>query len=93
MGLRAESSVGLSEPVFGPSRAVPLYRAEGARALDALAIQDFHIPGLTLMERAGEAGRDPNQSCRREASLTGISPRWTFPSNWNSVQEGQRQES
>lgn len=32
-----------------------LYRAEQVRELDRIAIQDFNIPGRTLMERAGEA--------------------------------------
>ena len=32
-----------------------LYRAEQVRALDAAAINDFHIPGMTLMEAAGAA--------------------------------------
>ena len=32
-----------------------LYRAAQARALDAAAINDFHIPGMTLMESAGSA--------------------------------------
>lgn len=32
-----------------------LYRAEGARALDRVAIEEFGIPGIVLMERAGEA--------------------------------------
>lgn len=44
---------GLSASAFGPNGAVPLYRAEGSRALDALAIQEFGVPGITLMERAG----------------------------------------
>lgn len=32
-----------------------LYRAEQVRALDRCAIEQFNIPGLTLMERAGAA--------------------------------------
>ncbi len=32
-----------------------LYRAEQVRELDRTAIEDFAIPGLTLMERAGSA--------------------------------------
>lgn len=38
-------------------RALPrdLYRAEHVRALDACAINEFNIPGMTLMERAGQA--------------------------------------
>ncbi len=32
-----------------------LYRAEEVRALDACAINEFGIPGMTLMERAGQA--------------------------------------
>jgi len=32
-----------------------LYRAQDVRKLDSAAIDMFHIPGLTLMERAGEA--------------------------------------
>jgi hydroxyethylthiazole kinase-like uncharacterized protein yjeF len=34
---------------------VNLYRAEQVRLLDAAAIDDFHIPGMTLMEAAGAA--------------------------------------
>ncbi len=34
---------------------VDLYRAEQVRELDRTAIEDFAIPGLTLMERAGSA--------------------------------------
>ncbi|MEJ2528503.1 MAG: NAD(P)H-hydrate epimerase, partial [Gammaproteobacteria bacterium] len=34
---------------------VDLYRAEQVRELDRTAIEDFEIPGLTLMERAGRA--------------------------------------
>jgi hydroxyethylthiazole kinase-like uncharacterized protein yjeF len=32
-----------------------MYRAEQVRALDACAINEFGIPGMTLMERAGQA--------------------------------------
>lgn len=32
-----------------------LYRAEQVRELDRIAIQEYEIPGLTLMERAGKA--------------------------------------
>ncbi len=32
-----------------------LYRAEDVRELDRITIETFHTPGLTLMERAGEA--------------------------------------
>ena len=35
--------------------AQPLYRAAGVRALDRAAIDDFGIPGIELMERAGRA--------------------------------------
>jgi NAD(P)H-hydrate epimerase len=38
---------------FGPARPVPLYGAEGSRALDGVAINQYAIPGLRLMERAG----------------------------------------
>jgi hydroxyethylthiazole kinase-like uncharacterized protein yjeF len=39
------------------NRSLPrdLYRAEHVRALDACAITEFGIPGMTLMERAGQA--------------------------------------
>lgn len=32
-----------------------LYRADEVRALDACAVKEFGIPGMTLMERAGQA--------------------------------------
>lgn len=32
-----------------------LYRADGVRALDRIAIEQFHIPGIELMNRAGSA--------------------------------------
>ncbi len=32
-----------------------LYRADEVRELDRIAIQDFGIPGYTLMQRAGRA--------------------------------------
>ncbi|MCF7980648.1 MAG: NAD(P)H-hydrate dehydratase [Pseudomonadales bacterium] len=35
-----------------------LYRAEQVRELDRCAIQDFHIPGIRLMRRAGQATFD-----------------------------------
>jgi len=35
-----------------------LYRAEQVRELDRIAIEDFHIPGAVLMERAGLAAFD-----------------------------------
>lgn len=38
-----------------PSLPRALYRAEEVRALDACAIGEFGIPGMTLMERAGQA--------------------------------------
>lgn len=40
-----------------PPRMLPraLYRADEVRALDACAINEFGIPGMTLMERAGQA--------------------------------------
>lgn len=38
-----------------PSLPRALYRAEEVRALDACAISEFGIPGMTLMERAGQA--------------------------------------
>lgn len=40
-----------------------LYRAEQVRALDRCAIEQFGIPGLTLMERAGAAAFGLLQAC------------------------------
>ena len=37
---------------------VELYRAEQVRELDRIAIEELHIPGATLMERAGLAAFD-----------------------------------
>ncbi|MDX1519095.1 MAG: NAD(P)H-hydrate epimerase, partial [Gammaproteobacteria bacterium] len=44
-----------------------LYTAEQVRELDRLAIEEHGIPGLTLMERAGQAGFDELQQCWPEA--------------------------
>lgn len=52
-----------------------LYRADQVREFDRLAIQDFHIPGAELMERAGAAlfarARDLFPEARRWAVLCG----------------------
>ena len=44
-----------TEHGFGPANARALYSAAASRSLDALAINDFAVPGFTLMQRAGEA--------------------------------------
>ena len=53
-----------------------LYRAEQVRELDRIAIQEYGIPGLTLMERAGTAAfellRERWPEARRLAVLCGI---------------------
>ena len=52
-----------------------LYTAEQVRGFDRLAIERFDIPGLTLMERAGQAAFDLIRrrwpDARRLAVLTG----------------------
>lgn len=40
---------------FSSALPLELYRAQQARELDRIAIEEFHIPGATLMDRAGLA--------------------------------------
>ena len=66
----------MSLPQANPQLPRQLYRAEQVRELDRRAIEELGIPGITLMERAGQAAFDALRErwprARRIAVLCGV---------------------